>query len=99
MRHNSSKFGYTLWLSAEDTRAWACKPGAAWPGSTLSGKRIVVEVDRNGLVGLTVNGRTPTDPDIGSGGELEAIVSDSLPGECLVFWPVWKFSAPPAVPY
>lgn len=83
-------YGYTLWLSARDTWAWAHRPGAAWPCSTLEDKRLAVSVDGNGLWDLTVNGRSDADPD---SNELAAIVADHLPKSCRGLWPVWGSQA------
>ena len=78
---------YTLWLSSIDTYNWAHKPGAAWPCSDLSGKTIVVEVDRNGLRGLRVNGDDSYDAP---GDELEAMVADHLKAHLRHLWPTWE---------
>lgn len=80
--------GYTMWLSARDTAAWACRPGECWPCSVLAGKRCRVVVDLNGLLELTVNGH----PDSGrvSQGELVAIVADHLPTGYRHMWPTWE---------
>lgn len=78
--------GYTLWLSRSDTYRWARKPGAAWPCSKCSGRRLVVGVNSNGLCDLAVDGRT-VDVD---GNELEAIVADHLPAEYRHLWPTWE---------
>lgn len=80
--------GYTLWISANDTYNWAHRPGAAWPCSTLSDRRACVVVDSNGLVDLTINGRTA--PDSIDGNELDAIVSDHIPQDCKHLWPTWE---------
>ena len=68
----------TIWLSARDTDGWAHKPGAAWPCSVLSGRRLVATLDSNGLCDLTVNGRDS--PDDLTGVELSAICADHLAG-------------------
>jgi hypothetical protein len=39
---------------------------------------------------MTIDGRMPSDPDVGSGGELEAIVADHLPAHLRHLWPVWE---------
>jgi hypothetical protein len=84
--------GYTLWLSANDTNAWASKPGAAWPCSDLSGRRVVVTVDSNGLCGLVIDGKHDYDYDCDSdSAELCAIVSDHLPKALRALWPVWEW--------
>lgn len=86
MRIKAHDHGYTLWLSARDTHAWATRPGSRWPCSTLADHRVVVEVDRNGLCGLAIDGR---DGDC-DGNELDAIVSDHLPPAARRFWPTWE---------
>lgn len=79
--------GYVMKLSANDTYQWAHRVGASWPCSTLSGNRLVVIVDSNGLCDLTVNGKTDCDLD---GNELDAIVSDHLPDNHKHLWPTWR---------
>lgn len=75
--------GYTLWLSAKDTEKWATRSGNSWPCSTARGKKIVVEVDSNGICG----GENIEKVD---GHELQAIVSDHL-GKCYRhLWPCWE---------
>lgn len=65
-----------LWLSASDTAAWARKPGASWPCSTIAGNRLFVEFDRNGLLDMALNsGRGSQDCD---GSELSAMAADFL---------------------
>lgn len=56
MRFLDQGNGFSLWLSANDTYNWANKRNAWWPCSFLSGKRLVVQFDRNGLLDLTING-------------------------------------------
>lgn len=68
-----------LWLSADDTWYWANNPGALWPCSFLSGKRLFVKFDANGdLVDLIVNGGRG-DQDCPSD-ELNAMTEDFLKG-------------------
>ena len=81
------KDGYRMALSTDDTYRWARRPGAAWLGSTLSGERCALMVDRNGLCDLTVNGRDDTDVD---SNELAAIVADHLPADLRHLWPTWQ---------
>jgi hypothetical protein len=76
--------GYRLHLSAKDTYAWARKPGAAWPCSTLSDHNVAVEVDSNGLCDIPMCPSGDVDSH-----ELEAIISDYLPAEYRHLWPVW----------
>ena len=78
--------GYTLWLSRSDTYDWAHRPGNSWPCSVLSDHRVVVCVDRNGLVDRAIDGKTDMDCD---NAELMAIVSDNLPEDLHHLWPVW----------
>jgi hypothetical protein len=75
--------GYRMRLSADDTFAWAHRPGARWPCSTLSGHEIVVVVDECGLVDYS-------GPDGADGWELDAIVSDFLPENLRHLWPAWE---------
>ena len=66
-----------LWVSARDTRDWATRPGAAWPCSTLRGKRFFAAFDSNGLYEFTVDGRN--DPDLWvDSHELSAICADMI---------------------
>ena len=82
--------GYTLWLSAADTEAWARKPGAAWPCSTLAGCALVVTVDANGLLDYAVGEDRPDLDGLAEGaGELEAIVADHLRDGLRHLWPTW----------
>jgi hypothetical protein len=69
------QFGSTIkiWLSANDTYRWAHKAGAAWPCSTLSGRRVFAELDRGDLVDLAIDGKRDVDCD---GNELNAILAD-----------------------
>ena len=90
----TSPTSYTLWLSARDTYNWATRPNAIWPCSTLRDHRVMVQVDSNGLCDLTIDGRMPDDPDLGAGGELEAIVSDHLPASLRHLWPTWEAMVP-----
>jgi hypothetical protein len=78
--------GYTIWLSATDTRDWATRPNHLWPCSELSGNRLVASIDRNGVWELAVNGNTDFDVD---GTELGACIADHLPADCRHLWPCW----------
>ena len=75
MRVIDSGDSILLWASARDTDDWATKPGAAWPCSTLRGKRIFAAFDSNGLYELTVNGKRPSELD---GYELSACAADLI---------------------
>lgn len=63
-----------LWLSANETYQWAHKPGATWPGSQLSGRRLFAEWDSNGLCGFAVDGKQYDIDAV----ELSACTSDYL---------------------
>ncbi|MBN1588074.1 MAG: hypothetical protein JW888_01005 [Pirellulales bacterium] len=76
MRTQITNTGVKLWLFATDTYCWARRPGNRWPCSDLSGKRLFVEYDRNGLVDVAIDGQ----PDDCAAHELLAIVSDHLRG-------------------
>jgi len=89
-RNAARPTSYTLWLSARETEDWATKPGAVWPCSTLRWRSLCVEVDSNGLCGLRVSGPEPENPDLGAGGELEALVADHLPAALRHLWPCWE---------
>jgi hypothetical protein len=78
--------GYSLNLSSNETYEWAHKSGAAWPCSTLSGSRLRVDVDSNGLCDIAIDGQCPDGVD---GTELDAIVSDHLKKEAHHLWPCW----------
>lgn len=75
--------GYTLILTKRETENWAHRPNESWPCSTIAGKRLMVVVDRNGLVDCN---KAMESVD---GHELDAIVSDHLPLEFRHLWPVW----------
>ena len=81
MRVDSGKYGTKVWLSATDTYEWAHRIGAAWPCSTLSGKRLWAEFDSTGdLVDMAINGgRGDQECD---GHEFNAIMSDVLRERC-----------------
>lgn len=81
---------YQICLSAKETTAWARKPNATWPCSTLSGHRLMACVDSNGLCDLTIDGKFPSNPDVGSSGELEACITDHLSKDCRHLWPTWE---------
>jgi len=87
MKIQKNDNGYVLWLSHNDTYNWANKSGSSWPCSMLSGNRLRVIVDSNGLCDITVNGKD-TDCDIA---ELIAVVSDHIPADCRKYWPTWEF--------
>ena len=66
-----------VWLSDRDTYDWAHKPGAAWPCSTISDRRVMACFEGNGdLVDIAVDGKS------GWGGidlhEFNAMIEDFL---------------------
>lgn len=75
MRIQQSGSYLKVWISADETYNWAHEPGAAWPCSTLSGKRVFAEFGRNGLVDIAIDGRNDTDCDAR---ELDAMIDDLL---------------------
>lgn len=74
MRLKDGGTAFTVWASVRDTESWATRPGAAWPCSTLRGRRFCATFDRSGLVELTVDGRHASD-DV-DGHEFNACVAD-----------------------
>jgi len=90
MRISKRDNGYTMWLSARDTHAWANKSGAVWPCSQLAGRRLVVTVERNGLCGLARDGHQTGSV---SESELIAIVTDYLPKGLRHLWPSYEAEA------
>lgn len=80
-----SDHGLTLWASKRATANWANKPGAIWPCSTLAGRRLKVEFDRNGICDMSLNGRYADSGAPVDASELNAfvwdMVSDVLPEE------------------
>ena len=66
--------GVQVWLSANDTYAWAHRSGSAWPCSELSDHRVFAEFDDNGLLDMTIDGKT-RDCDAT---EFNAITSDFI---------------------
>ena len=91
--HGTGKaYGYTLWLSARNTSDWSAgewpNKHGSWPCSTVANKRLRIEVDNNGLVDMTVNGKYSDSID---GLELDAIVADSIRSIKTIqhLWPLW----------
>ena len=76
MRTQITETSIKLWFSAGDTHSWAHRPGQAWLGSILAGRRLFVEFDANGLLDLTVNDKTFGHSTLAN--ELNAITSDFL---------------------
>jgi len=66
--------GFSLWLSASDTWAWANCPGSGWPCSSLAGRRVFVAYDRHGLHTVTLDGK----PGDCCADELAACVADHV---------------------
>jgi hypothetical protein len=56
MRARVTRDQVTVWLSATDTYWWTHRPDLSWPGSRLSGHRMVAVFDRNGLCDYSVDG-------------------------------------------
>ena len=81
MRIQELDNGYKMSLSARDTYAWAHKPGASWPCSTVEDGPLWHEVDSNGLCDIN-------DADLDET-ELAAIVADHLPDHLRKYWPAW----------
>ena len=90
MRHTGNKNGYKLWLSESDTELWAnggiSYRNHRWPYSTLRGKKVFVEIGRDGIVDANEVARNA------DRGELQAIIEDFLPAEYRYLWPVWRFA-------
>lgn len=63
-----------LWASARDTYDWAHKPGAWWPCSVVSGKRLFAEFYKGDLVDVALDGRDAEIP----ADEFNAITADLL---------------------
>jgi hypothetical protein len=83
--------GYALTLSEFETFEWAHRAGKLWPCSSLSGFSLTVEVDSNGLCGLTTIDEYDIECELDvDGHELDAIVSDHLPSEYRHLWPCWQ---------
>jgi len=76
MRHKRLGRNLKIWFSESDTYDWAHKPGAAWPCSALSDKKVFVEFHDGDLVDIQINGGRG-DRDCG-GHELNAMVDDAL---------------------
>ncbi|KKK74097.1 hypothetical protein LCGC14_2887220 [marine sediment metagenome] len=73
----AKKIGNTIkiWISANDTYAWAHKIGKCWPCSTLSGKRVFAEFDDGDLIDITINGKSNFDCDAY---ELNIMIADFM---------------------
>ncbi|MEE9383204.1 MAG: hypothetical protein V3V08_07305 [Nannocystaceae bacterium] len=95
MRLKGNQDGFTIWISAHETREWATRPSAGWPCSTLAGHRLRAEYDENGLLDLSVDGKDPSASTRSgrglwiNGNELSAIVADhcdDLPRQCAAWF-------------
>jgi hypothetical protein len=70
-------------IEKEETAAWSSRPGHAWPASSISGKKVYAEFDRNGLSMIEINGKelscgsTINDPDVH---EFNSLIADVLKG-------------------
>lgn len=61
MKIQKTENGTKIFLSKNDTWKWAMKPGCLWPNSTLSDRRIYVELASNeDIVDIRINGRYPS---------------------------------------
>lgn len=75
MKTKIGNYYVKIWLSGNETHAWANRAGSHWPCSQLSGKRLFAEFDRNGLCDLAIDGKMD---DCCDSNELNAIVCDHL---------------------
>ena len=87
MKLTGNNHGYTMRLTANETHAWANRPGQRWPCSQLAGIALMVQVDDNGLCDILAGGRDGS--DIG-GDEIDACVGDHLKTEYRHLWPTWE---------
>lgn len=85
MRLQQHSGGFTVKISARETTDWARKPGAAWPCSELSGKRLLACFDSNGLNDFALNGRSADCP----ADEFNACLVDHLSGKLSKDNPAW----------
>ncbi len=88
MRIRIEESSVTLWLSANDTRGWARRPGKEWPCSQLAGHSMRVEFDSNGVHDYTIDGRFSPQRDVPAD-EFNAITSDFIRGNLYKAHPVW----------
>lgn len=67
----------TVWASPKDTEDWAMgfRGGRRWPTSVLTGRRMRCTYDANGLLEVTVGGRSSVDIPTA---EFNAFIVDSL---------------------
>jgi len=79
MRVQINDTSVNVWLSANNTYDWAHKPGASWPCSQLSGRRVFAGFDSNGLCDLAIDGgRGEQNCDAS---EFNACLADHLAGK------------------
>lgn len=68
-----------IWLSSNDTFRWAERPNAKWPCSTLSDRRIYVELDKNkDIIDIKINGKPRREID---SHELRCCLNDLTKGK------------------
>lgn len=80
--------GYYLTMSEKETWRWAnWKP--YWPCSKIANHSLTVEVDKNGLVVLKIDGHFNPNKEI-PGEELDAIIEDYMPKQAEHLWPAWN---------
>lgn len=77
-----------LWASAADTYHWATRPDHAWPCSSLRGVRFCAVFDSNGLLELTINGKSSSSRNVDAH-ELSAICADFLDCRIASSHPAW----------
>ena len=65
-----------IWASSTDTYKWANRSGNSWPCSTISDKRLFIQLDKGDIIDLTVNGKQ--DNGLIDGYELSAFINDIL---------------------
>jgi hypothetical protein len=81
--------GYAMWLSARDTSKWATRPNNKWPCSNLTGNRLRLYVDSNGLRIVYMNNEYVTDVTFDMN-EFCSLVADHLPADLQKYWPCWE---------
>ena len=87
MNIDGNPAGFTVELTAEETRKWANRPGSRWPCSKAAGRKIWAQFGPGGLVDLKVDGRRldPADGEYPDGSaeipanEFNALMADKLP--------------------
>lgn len=76
MKIQKTENGTKIFLSKNDSWRWAMRPGRSWPCSTLSDKRIYVELaSNNDIIDVRINGRNPKNID---SHELRSLLKDIL---------------------